>query len=170
MYRAVLPVQQHYYCPPAGTQISYQGSDAGQSFSWRETLPDVMTITAAVIISADEDEMTRLMTRKERFQTRFAHYPAAVQDLLQALSSDNIHEGRVRDVDAVPTVWSDGPVALVGDAAHAMTPNMGQGANMGLEDVCVLVHGLVPLLFNMSDNTATTTTTSTPSHDIARAL
>ena len=40
----------------------------------------------------------------------------------------------------------------MGDAAHAMTPNMGQGANMGLEDVCELVHRLVPVLSLPTNN------------------
>jgi salicylate hydroxylase len=35
--------------------------------------------------------------------------------------------------------WADGPVVLIGDAAHPMLPFMAQGAAMGLEDVAVLV-------------------------------
>lgn len=35
--------------------------------------------------------------------------------------------------------WADGPVALIGDAAHPMLPFMAQGAAMALEDVAVLV-------------------------------
>jgi 2-polyprenyl-6-methoxyphenol hydroxylase-like FAD-dependent oxidoreductase len=34
--------------------------------------------------------------------------------------------------------WSRGPVLLVGDAAHATTPNMAQGAAMAFEDALVL--------------------------------
>ncbi|MFC4637908.1 FAD-dependent monooxygenase [Deinococcus hohokamensis] len=34
--------------------------------------------------------------------------------------------------------WAHGRVALLGDAAHAMTPNLGQGAAMSLEDAWVL--------------------------------
>jgi 2-polyprenyl-6-methoxyphenol hydroxylase-like FAD-dependent oxidoreductase len=38
---------------------------------------------------------------------------------------------------ALPT-YVRGSVALLGDAAHAMTPNLGQGANQALEDAVVL--------------------------------
>ena len=38
--------------------------------------------------------------------------------------------------------WVDGPVALLGDAAHALTPNMGQGAGMAMEDAAVLAEEL----------------------------
>jgi 2-polyprenyl-6-methoxyphenol hydroxylase-like FAD-dependent oxidoreductase len=38
--------------------------------------------------------------------------------------------------------WARGRVALLGDAAHALTPNMGQGAGMAMEDAAVLAHEL----------------------------
>lgn len=34
--------------------------------------------------------------------------------------------------------WSKGRVVLIGDAAHAITPDLGQGAAMGIEDAYVL--------------------------------
>ena len=34
--------------------------------------------------------------------------------------------------------WSRGPVVLLGDAAHAMLPHHGQGANQTIEDAVVL--------------------------------
>ncbi|MGI5378939.1 FAD-dependent monooxygenase [Streptomyces sp. CA-251387] len=37
-------------------------------------------------------------------------------------------------------VWSAGRVTLLGDAAHAMLPHHGQGANQSLEDAVVLAH------------------------------
>ncbi|MQT11578.1 FAD-dependent monooxygenase [Segnochrobactrum spirostomi] len=36
------------------------------------------------------------------------------------------------------TAWTEGPVALLGDAAHAMVPFMAQGAAMAIEDAAVL--------------------------------
>jgi 2-polyprenyl-6-methoxyphenol hydroxylase-like FAD-dependent oxidoreductase len=38
--------------------------------------------------------------------------------------------------------WALGRVALLGDAAHALTPNMGQGAGMAMEDAVVLTEEL----------------------------
>ena len=40
------------------------------------------------------------------------------------------------------TVWSRGRVVLIGDAAHAMSPMMGQGGCMAMEDACVLAEEL----------------------------
>ena len=36
------------------------------------------------------------------------------------------------------SAWSDGPVALLGDACHPTLPFMAQGAAMALEDACIL--------------------------------
>jgi 2-polyprenyl-6-methoxyphenol hydroxylase-like FAD-dependent oxidoreductase len=37
-----------------------------------------------------------------------------------------------------PSTWHRGPVVLIGDAAHAISPSSGQGASMALEDAMVL--------------------------------
>ena len=47
------------------------------------------------------------------------------------------------DIEEVhPAGWVDGRVVLLGDAAHALTPNMGQGAGMAMEDAAVLAEEL----------------------------
>lgn len=40
----------------------------------------------------------------------------------------------------VATCWGEGPVTLIGDAAHAVLPYLAQGAVMALEDAVVLGH------------------------------
>src|SRR5215510_4410620 len=48
------------------------------------------------------------------------------------------------DIEEVrQAAWVSGRVALLGDAAHALTPNMGQGAGMAMEDAVVLAEELV---------------------------
>lgn len=37
-----------------------------------------------------------------------------------------------------PSIWHRGPVTLLGDAAHAISPSSGQGASMALEDAIML--------------------------------
>lgn len=44
--------------------------------------------------------------------------------------------------DAIPRRWWNGRAVLLGDAAHAMSPQLGQGANMALVDAVSLVDAL----------------------------
>lgn len=76
--------------------------------------------------------------RVERFRERFAGFGGQVPAVLDALRSPEelIHNDLEELADGP---WHRGRVSLIGDAAHAMTPNMGQGAAMALEDSMVLV-------------------------------
>jgi 2-polyprenyl-6-methoxyphenol hydroxylase-like FAD-dependent oxidoreductase len=72
-----------------------------------------------------------------------AGYAEPVPTLLDALdqAGDGIgHAGAVEEV--VLDSWSHGAVLLIGDAAHATSPNMAQGAAMALEDAVILAECL----------------------------
>ena len=59
------------------------------------------------------------------------------QQILEALGdADALHVDAIEEV--VLDTWSRGRVLLIGDAAHATSPNMAQGAAMALEDALVL--------------------------------
>lgn len=45
--------------------------------------------------------------------------------------------------EMAPGPWVEGRVALIGDAAHGVAPNMAQGASMAMEDALVLAEILV---------------------------
>jgi 2-polyprenyl-6-methoxyphenol hydroxylase-like FAD-dependent oxidoreductase len=79
--------------------------------------------------------------RLRRLRERFAGFGGLVPAFLGALE----HDAQVH-VAAIETVehghWSSRDTVLVGDAAHASLPNMGQGAAMALEDAVVLAECL----------------------------
>ena len=52
------------------------------------------------------------------------------------------HLARAAYRDAVMPGWWRGRAVLVGDAAHAMSPQLGQGANMALQDAVTLAESL----------------------------
>ncbi|CAI5973720.1 unnamed protein product [Closterium sp. NIES-65] len=65
----------------------------------------------------------------------------AVEQLVNATSPELIRESRVLDLPPLP-FWVHGRVALMGDAAHAVTPALGQGGNLAFEDAAQLVECL----------------------------
>jgi 2-polyprenyl-6-methoxyphenol hydroxylase-like FAD-dependent oxidoreductase len=56
--------------------------------------------------------------------------------------TDSVFENPMIDRDPVPT-WRDGPVALLGDAAHAMYPTGSNGASQAIVDARVLGAAMV---------------------------
>jgi 2-heptyl-3-hydroxy-4(1H)-quinolone synthase len=75
--------------------------------------------------------------RVQRLRERFAEFEGSAPHLLQRLGGP---EALIQNdlYEIVHRPWYREGWVLVGDAAHGMLPDMGQGAAMALEDVAVL--------------------------------
>jgi 2-polyprenyl-6-methoxyphenol hydroxylase-like FAD-dependent oxidoreductase len=67
---------------------------------------------------------------------RFANWHPPIRALIEATPADRILRTDISDRDPIER-WHQGPVVLLGDAAHPMTPNLGQGAGQAIEDAVV---------------------------------
>jgi len=77
----------------------------------------------------------------DRFLALFAEFAEPVPSILSELESfDSIHFSPIEEI--VVDTLVQGRVVLIGDAAHATSPNMAEGASMALEDALVLTQML----------------------------
>jgi 2-polyprenyl-6-methoxyphenol hydroxylase-like FAD-dependent oxidoreductase len=67
----------------------------------------------------------------------FAGWPDPAQTVIAATEPQDLVRTGVYDTKPL-TQWSDGRAVLLGDAAHPMTPDLGQGACQALEDALTL--------------------------------
>lgn len=79
--------------------------------------------------------------RKIDLGQRFQGWHAPVEWLIEATPANEILYNDIADFDPLPQ-WSTGAVTLIGDAAHATTPNLGQGACQAVESSVSLVRSL----------------------------
>jgi FAD-dependent urate hydroxylase len=78
-----------------------------------------------------------LTGRLERFRCQFEAFGGPVPEYLASLECDEqLHFGPIEWVDRAR--WHSNQVVLIGDAAHAGPPHMGEGGCMAMEDALVL--------------------------------
>jgi 2-polyprenyl-6-methoxyphenol hydroxylase-like FAD-dependent oxidoreductase len=70
-------------------------------------------------------------------RTRFRGWCDPIPAVLDAADPEHVLRNDIYYLPRLRT-YVDGPVALLGDAAHAMTPNLGQGGCQALEDAATL--------------------------------
>ncbi|WP_429845111.1 FAD-dependent monooxygenase [Brevibacillus sp. FIR094] len=92
-------------------------------------------------INAPEGEKDGPLGRKRETLRRLDGWYEPVRAVIEATEDTAILRHDIYDRTPLRR-WSEGRVTLVGDAAHPMLPNLGQGAGQGMEDALVLARCL----------------------------
>lgn len=78
---------------------------------------------------------------RDRLLALFRGWHAPIEQLIAGTEESEILRTDIQDRRPVKR-WSKGRVVLLGDAAHPMTPNLGQGGCQAIEDAVVLARAL----------------------------
>lgn len=73
--------------------------------------------------------------------SRLRGWPAPVEELIEATPEEAIDLADNYELKPLPR-WTEGRVALMGDAAHGITTNIGRGGSESIEDAVTLAHFL----------------------------
>jgi 2-polyprenyl-6-methoxyphenol hydroxylase-like FAD-dependent oxidoreductase len=87
--------------------------------------------------NASEGEHDEPGGRKAEIVRRFSEWHEPIARVAEATNEAEILRNDVYHLDPLDR-WSEGRVVLLGDAAHATTPGVGQGAAQAIEDAVVL--------------------------------
>lgn len=87
--------------------------------------------------------MRTMADPRDRLLARFEGFPEPLAELIAATPPEIVNGHAIHDLPPQQH-WVDPVTALVGDAAHAMTTNLSQGACLALEDAVVLADCLGP--------------------------
>ncbi|MEN7550525.1 FAD-dependent monooxygenase [Rapidithrix thailandica] len=67
----------------------------------------------------------------------YGKYHSVIKDIISCTQKDRVNTAEISDLKPTGS-WHKENVCLIGDAAHATTPNMGQGACQAIEDAYLL--------------------------------
>jgi len=70
-------------------------------------------------------------------EKHFENYSLLIKNIIRSTQKERIYTATISDLKPSYS-WYKNNVCLIGDAAHGMTPNMGQGACQAIEDAYVL--------------------------------
>jgi 2-polyprenyl-6-methoxyphenol hydroxylase-like FAD-dependent oxidoreductase len=94
----------------------------------------------AYVTTAGQPDI-RYEQEKDELARRVGTWHDPIPHLIDATPPDALIHIDIHDLNPLPT-YVNGRVALLGDAAHAMSPDRGQGAGQSIEDAVVLAAAL----------------------------
>ena len=113
------------------TEVQGRGMRAGMQYVDAERV--YWWATADVPEGQQDDPLTVIDDLKELY----GEFPDHFLAMIDATPADQILRNDIYDRPPLKR-WGEGPVTLLGDAAHPMAPNLGQGACSAIEDAQVL--------------------------------
>lgn len=90
-------------------------------------------------INAPQNSETFKQYKAKQLQIQYKDFHEPIPTLLRHTKDENILWNDIIDLKPIAQ-YAFGNILLMGDAAHATTPNMGQGACQAIEDAAVLAH------------------------------
>lgn len=73
----------------------------------------------------------------DQLEQYFNNYHPIIQTILKSTPKNKIHTAEIMDLKPTQQ-WFKDQICLIGDAAHATTPNLGQGACQAIEDAYII--------------------------------
>lgn len=134
-YRAVVP----FALPEEIADVGWEVWGAGCRFGFSSVAPGEVYWYATVDAAPGTERDRR--PYKERLAELFADFPAPIAALIAATPETSMLNTDIYDLRPLAR-WHRGRVVLLGDAAHATTPNLGQGGAQAVEDAAVLAECL----------------------------
>ena len=108
--------------------FGYCGGSAGEEMWW-SNLPREQPYSEDELRSFSSDVL------KWRLLKRYENYSEPIPTLIKCTAK--VMAINIFDVQSLPR-WHNDRVIVIGDAAHAVSPNAGQGASLALEDAMYL--------------------------------
>lgn len=90
-------------------------------------------------VNANQNDPVMRSFRIPELLTYFSSFHSPVSEILKLTRNEDIIWSDIIDLKPIEKFAFD-KIVLMGDAAHATTPNMGQGACMAIEDAAVLAN------------------------------
>ncbi|PJJ55381.1 FAD-dependent monooxygenase [Compostimonas suwonensis] len=75
---------------------------------------------------------------RETVRERFGNWHPPILACIDATTATAVLRHDIYDLARIPATFVKGRTVLLGDAAHGMTPNLGQGAGQAIEDAATL--------------------------------
>lgn len=91
-------------------------------------------------MNAPQKEKDAPENRREFLAEKYEDWAFGIPEMISA-TADNILRNDLVDYQPLKT-WTNGRVTLLGDAAHPMLPNLGQGACTAIEDGFILARNI----------------------------